>query len=64
MYLRVFLAAILGTVLGAYVEPQVTSRLPASLQGPGVSKAVHATFAGGVATGTFWALGKAGVAKG
>jgi hypothetical protein len=59
LYWKVFASIAIGTVLGAYVEPKLTSMLPASVQGPGVSKAVHAGIAGGVGTGVFWAVNKA-----
>jgi hypothetical protein len=58
MYWRVFIAATIGTVLGAFVEPKLTAYLPDNLKGATATKATHAMIAGGAATGIYWAIHK------
>lgn len=50
---KVFLAASIGTVLGAYAEPLIVPRLPQSMQTPLVGKIVHASIAGGSTVAIF-----------
>jgi len=60
---KVFIAATGGVLLGAFVEPQITPRLPGSLAGnPTAGKVIHASIGGGSAVVIYWALGKTGAA--
>jgi hypothetical protein len=54
--LKVFIAAVGGTLLGAYVEPKVTPHLPAQLQGANVAKFVHAGISGATTVGIWYVI--------
>jgi hypothetical protein len=53
---KVILAAGIGTVVGAYLEPKIVAHLPPSLQGGMAGKATHAAIAGVTAGGIFWVI--------
>lgn len=59
MLWKVFIAATVGTVVGAYAEPYITPKLPVQLATPTMAKVIHASIAGASAVGVYWAIGGA-----